>query len=175
MLLGSGCIGRYNNAQRKSQSKISPDWYMLILHEHQMKNDIQESKPTANYSWCNITNITKLLYTYTWSWTASLKDKMSSRDISGEPLCSTNTNPCDTRLCFTHFPWGTAGCQLSFHCVPLQYLMVHFLKPIILERKKQWPLAKRRSARLNILKDIISSTNNIHFDLKEINNISCND
>lgn len=46
--------------------------------------------------------------------------------------------PCDARVCFTHFPWGTPGCQLSFHCVPLQYLMVHFfrLKRNVLERKK---------------------------------------
>lgn len=145
---------------------------MLILHEHQCKMIFK------NPNRLQITHDVSIQFNHnkTFVYLHMVLDCFSEgQDIVeghfGRTTIFDEYKPCDTRICFTHFPWGTPGCQLSFHCVPLQYLMVHFLKRNILERKKPWPLAKRRSTRLNILKDIISSTSNIHFDLKEINKL----
>ena len=92
LLLASGCNGRCKNERKKSIKNITRVY--------------ANSPRTPNAKWhsriqtdCRLlmmyrfnTNITKLLYAYTWSWIASLKDKISSRDISGEPRFSTNTS-----------------------------------------------------------------------------------
>ena len=149
---------------------------MLIFHEHQMQKWYSRIQTDCRLLTMYRFNTNK--HNKTFVYLHMVLDCFSEgQDIVeghfGRTTVFDEYRPCDARVCFTHFPWGTLGCQLSFHCVPLQYLMVHFfrLKRNILERKKPWPLAKRRSARLSILKDIILSTSNIHFDRKEINKL----